>query len=407
MAGCRPPEGVEQMLQGCAAICSSKRLLDTLPGIIERISPKPAVIPITPLSGMLQGISEYLERGNVGVLASGDPLFFGIGRRLLSAFGKDHLEFHPALSSVQLACAKLRISWDNAAVMSLHGRKEGQAAGRILSARKTILFTDKRNSPDMVAGQLLEVLKRAGDAETGRFIRIHVAENLLCPGERIRSMSAREAAAASFSPLNIMIVEIDEKVPLPSRGTGLMEDEIRHLRGLITKNEIRAIVLHKLRLEPGSIVWDIGAGSGSVSIEAARLYQEITSYAVEADEQQQQIIRENISALRLFNVVPACGKAPEILESLPAPHRVFIGGSRGRLQEIIECCAERLVPGGIIVANAILEKTARNAPLFMEKAGLRVDTAAVSVTRKKGSAGPETELNRISIIKGTKRGMSS
>ena len=355
---------------------------------------------------MVQGLQGHLEKGNCAVLASGDPLFFGIGRRLLALFDSKKIEFFPSLSAVQLACARFKIPWDDARIVSLHGRKDDLVFSRILSSRKSIIFTDGFNTPDSVAARLLELMKNAGARELLGHVRIHVAEELDCPAEHLNSLGLEEAASRKFSPLNIMIIEIREDM-LPSRGTGLMEKEICHLRGLITKDEIRAVTLHRLRLKPGTILWDIGAGSGSVSLEAARLYPDITSFAVETNPDQQRIIRENIKRFRLFNVIPIDGAAPEVVHRLPPPQRVFIGGSGGRLKEIIKDCAERMAPGGIMVANAILEQTCRDAPVFMAEEGLTVDTARISVARGSESETPPVELNTITIIRGIKEGAHS
>ncbi len=406
MQGCLVRRDLEDLLSGCSAVCSSSRLLDVSSKVIEGLFPAPDIIPITPLSEMVQGLQEHLEKGNCAVLASGDPLFFGIGRKLLTLFNSEKIEFYPSLSAVQLACARFKIPWDDARIISLHGRKDDLVFSRILSSRKSIIFTDGFNMPDSVAARLLGLMKNAGARELLGHVRIHVAEELDCPAEQLNSLGLEEAASRKFSPLNIMIVEIHDDM-LPSRGTGLMEKEISHLRGLITKDEIRAVTLHRLRLKPGTILWDIGAGSGSVSLEATRLYPDITSFAVERNPEQQRIIRENIKRFRLFNVIPIDGAAPEVLHTLPPPQRVFIGGSGGRLKEIIKDCAERMAPGGIMVANAILEQTCRDAPVFMAKEGLTVDTARISVARGSGGETPPVELNTITIIRGIKEGAHS
>ncbi len=402
ISGCKAPDRFEELISGSVAICSSRRLIQALSTHINSLSPQPAFIPITPLSDMVEKLRGFLSTGDCVVLASGDPLFFGIGKRLLSIFGKERLQFYPALSAVQIACARLKIPWDDAQIISLHGRKGESACGLILSRPRSIIFTDGRNSPDAIAKNLLQALERIGDTSISKDLEIHVAERLECPEERLLTMRLEEAAQTDFSPLNIMVVEIGRPALPHTRGIGLMEDEISHLRGLITKDEIRAVTLHKLRLSPGIVFWDVGAGSGSLSLEASRLYPDLTSFAVEMDEKLQKVIRENIRRLRLFNVVPVDGKAPEILETLPLPHRVFIGGSKGQLEPIIAHCAKALAPGGILVANAVLERTAQDAPRLMKEAGLMVDMSRISVTRHPGSKDKETKLNEITIIRGIK-----
>ena len=404
VSGCKAPPGLATLLQGCVAVCSSKRLAEALSQEIAAVSPAPAIMAITPLEKMLNGLDEHLERGDCAVLASGDPLFFGIGKRLIKRYGSQSIRFFPALSSMQLACARLGIPWDDVRVFSLHGRRDEAVFGQILSQPKSILFTDGINTPAAIAGKLISLLERAEALESiHHHIRVHVAENLECPGEHIHSLTLRKTAAGSFSPLNIMILEIDAPLAPCSMGLGLTENEIMHLRGMITKDEIRAVVLHKLMPEPGNVLWDIGAGSGSVGLEAARLWPDLTCYAVEADPEQQHVIRENIKKFGLFNVIPVDGTAPRALEGLPQPDMVFIGGSKGQLREIINFCAHAIPPGGIIVANAILETTARNAPLFMENAGLSVDSCSISVTRRQGAGGIDEKLNKITVTRGIRR----
>ncbi len=404
ISGCRAPSNLKQLLSGCVAICSSSRLKEALATEIKALDPQPAIIPITPLGDMFEGLEKHLEKGHCAVFASGDPMFFGIGKRLIKRFGPERVQIFPALSAMQLACARLGLCWDDAQVLSLHGRRDETIYPLMLSSPKSIIFTDGRNSPDVICKKLMELLHGAGDKEATSSIIVHVAEELECPGERIRSMDLLQASLETFSPLNIMILEVKDADLLPSKGIGLNEQEIYHLRGMITKDEIRAVTLHRLRIAPGQVLWDIGAGSGSVGLEAARLYPDLTCYAIEMDRQQQGVIRQNIEKFRLFNLIPIKGVAPDVLIGLPPPNRVFVGGSRGRLEEIIGYCARAILPGGIIVVNAILEKTSQDAPSFMKHAGLEVDMVHVSVTRD--GKRHRTHLNPITIIRGMKKGVT-
>ncbi len=402
--GCRLPRDIGRLLEGCTTVFSSSRLKEVLegqPGILPSVL---RILPITPVDAMIGEIRRLQAVEGCAVLASGDPLFFGIGRRLISALGKEKLEFHPAISAIQAACARLGIPWDDAQIISLHGRKGSHALAGILRHPKSIILTDSKNSPDSIARRLLEILEEAKARDFQDAIRIHVAEDLDCPGERVRSMDLAQAAAETFSPLNITVIETPCSRRMQGRGIGMSEQEIGHLRGLITKDEIRAVVLHKLRLAQGILLWDIGAGSGSISLEAARLFPDITAFAVERDGEMQAIIRGNIRKFGLFNIVPVDGEAPGILNSLPAPERVFIGGSGGKLAPVIAHCARVLPPWGIMVATAILDSTARDAPALMHDAGLKVDISRIAVVRRRYPGGNEHKLNEITIIRGIKMG---
>jgi precorrin-6Y C5,15-methyltransferase (decarboxylating) len=185
---------------------------------------------------------------------------------------------------------------------------------------------------------------------------------------------------------------------------GLKEDEISHSRGLITKDEVRAVSIHKLRLPRKGIFWDIGAGSGSVSVESARLFPLLKVYAVEKNEEQTANIGKNIDRFRLSNVAVISGMAPDILKDLPPPDRVFIGGSSGRLSGIIGCIAERMLKG-VIVLNATTLETLNEATLLLEKYGLDPEVSQVSVSRSKIVGGQRhmAALNPIFIITGEKK----
>ncbi|MBI4679801.1 MAG: precorrin-6Y C5,15-methyltransferase (decarboxylating) subunit CbiT [Nitrospirae bacterium] len=184
---------------------------------------------------------------------------------------------------------------------------------------------------------------------------------------------------------------------------GLKEDEIAHSRGLITKDEIRAIAIHKLRLPQNGVLWDIGAGSGSISIEAARLCPSLKIFAIEKDGKQVSNIKKNKIRFNTANVLAIKGEAPAALKKLPAPDRVFIGGSGGRLGRIINFIAK--FPVGIIIINAVTIKTLNEAVKGLESKGFktRVSEAAVSRSRIVGGKMHMSALNPIFIITGEKR----
>lgn len=401
LAGGHPDPGLLRIIAECRAIAGSRRLFDTVMEALDQRQKGIRHIPITPLDEMIRAVRKEAGRGPCAVLASGDPLFYGIGKRLIEALGRERLIFHPALSSVQLACSRLGISWHDAQIITLHGR-DGRAAGfRILTSPLSIIFTDRTNSPNALATRLLDHLSALGHDELAGRIRVHVAEELGWPDERIGTYRLDEAASQGFSPLNIAIFRIPAGFLAKNRGLGLKEKEIGHLRGLITKDEIRAVTLHRLMPESrpeGLIFWDVGAGSGSVGLEMSRLYPTTCTYAVERSKELIEVVRENCRRLGILNVYPVLGEAPEALAALPSPDRVFIGGSGGRLAQIIEACSRRLRPGGVLVANAILKETASEAPGLMKEAGLRVDVVRIAADRM-GSG----RLNPITIIRGVKR----
>ncbi len=381
------------LLRRCKALVVSRRHRPLVGDL-----PLP-LIDIAPVDAMLARLEEALTTGDVAVLASGDPLFFGIGRTLIDRFGAGRITVHPALSAVQLACARFRLPWDDLTLMSLHGRTGAHLPGRLLRHAKVMLFTDGRTSPDRVAEDILAALTGCGDQERIGAIRIRVAENLGLADERLTSGSLAEIASGTFGPLNMMLIEQPDRPASPPFGLG--EDEIVHSRGLITKDEVRAATLHRLRLPAEGVFWDIGGGSGSVSVEAARLCPDLAIHTIEKKPEEQANIRANIRRHSAYSIQLVDGEAPEALAGLPAPDRVFIGGSGGRLEAIIEAAAARLADSGRIVVNAVLDRTETTALACLTRLGLRVTASTLAVTRRNAD-GASHPLNPITLITGDK-----
>ncbi len=385
----------QNILAGCLLIVATPRLRC----MVARF---PAhFCEITPLAGALKSIHTTLAKGNVAVLASGDPLFFGIGRRLIADFKSENIEFLPATSSVQRACALFHLPWDDAKITSLHGRKVEHLPGLLLCHSKHLVLTDGVNSPDRIAKQILEYLSFIGETSLPADIEMLVAEDIGLPGEKVFRGSLSKALTHKFSPLNIVCLLIPDCPSLPFFHLGLTENDLHHSRGLITKNEVRAASLHALRLPPRGIFWDIGAGSGSLSIEAARLNPHLTIYAIEQKEEELKNIKSNIVKFRCFNIIAVPGRAPEVLQTLPDPQRIFIGGSGGALPTIIPTAAIRLAKDGILVANGVAQKTLETAPKLMRSHGFNVHSSIIQVARCDTDGNIQT-FNPITIMTGTR-----
>jgi precorrin-6Y C5,15-methyltransferase (decarboxylating) len=179
---------------------------------------------------------------------------------------------------------------------------------------------------------------------------------------------------------------------------GLAESEISHSRGLITKSEVRAAVIHRLCLPETGIFWDVGAGSGSISLEVSRLYKGLNVFAVEKEEEQLANIQANMSRYRSDNVRIIAGEAPEILHRLPPPDSVFVGGSGGRLEEILSFLSTAVKDTTRIVITAVLEETARLAPEILHRYDFNVDISLIQVTRFSYPEKSGTPFNPIHII---------
>lgn len=386
-----------EIISGCSAIVISARMQEQIAAVLSDFSTK-TIIAISPLADALEQVQAQLQHGDVAVIASGDPMFFGIGRRLIEDFGRERLVVHPALSSIQHAFAKFRVNWDDTAVLSLHGRSQSNFVGKLLANNKTVLLTDAAMRPEVIADRLIDFLE-----EDSHVFTVYVAENIGMDGERFVSGTLKEIAAEEFGSLCCMILiknvpKLEELPPL-----GLTEEDVIHSRGLITKREVRAAVLHALGIPNNGILWDVGAGSGSIGLEAARLCPDILVYSVEKSEEQHQNIAANKRKYDILNLKLIKGAAPGKLYGLPRPDRVFIGGNGGNLEEIIHLCSEQLQRGGRLVATAVIDSTYKEAPEYMLKCGLEVEMSRIEVTRISYPEKSEKAFNPITIIVGHKR----
>jgi precorrin-6Y C5,15-methyltransferase (decarboxylating) len=286
------------------------------------------------------------------ILASGDPLFYGVARYLCDKLGKDRFEVVPHVSSMQLAFARVKESWEEAFLTNLANHPLEQVVERIRTATKVGLFTTEQHPPAAVAKALL-------DRKVDYFFA-YVCENLGSPDERVTQGELKEIARDEFSPLNVMILVRKPDVPdRPTDAIGrrlfgnaddvFLQSKPKH--GLLTPSEVRAMALAELDLGPTSIVWDIGAGSGSVSIEAAQISSGGTVYAIEMDAEDYQLILANAERFGVQNLVAIHGRAPDAWANLPSPDCIFVGGSGREVSRIVDAALSRLRPGGRLVAN--------------------------------------------------------
>jgi precorrin-6Y C5,15-methyltransferase (decarboxylating) len=326
----------------------------------------------------LEHIAEAANENSVCVVASGDPMFFGVGAAVIQRLGAEHVEVLPHPSSMQLAFARVGTKWDDAAFISLHGRSRAGFLTRLRSCAKAGVLTDPQNTPARLAAAMLDC------GETGW--RAWVCENLTGPDERVRTFSITELAdRADIGPLNVLILMREDKAwRVPPSIPFIHEDEFAKRvpkKGLITKREVRLLSLAAMRITPDSVVWDIGAGSGSVSIEAAMLAPQGRVYAIEVDPEGVEICHENLRAHAIDNVRVIAGRAPEALADLETPDAVFVGGSRGSMDELVEVALERLQPGGRLVANAITLENSGEVYASLRKRGIVPEVTLLQISR--------------------------
>lgn len=293
------------------------------------------------------------------VLVSGDPLFFGLGRLLLQEFPPEHLTFHPHLSAVQLAFNRIKIPWQDAQIISAHGRSLEELTQVLQQGgAKIAVLTDPTHTPAAIARLILAL-----DLPTA--YQFWVCENLGGPEERVQVFPPEAVVCQTFAPLNLVVLLRQTPTPtdpLPLQTLprlGIPDGAFLSFSdrpGLITKREVRILALGELGLKPGQVIWDIGAGTGSVAIEIARLVPDATIYAIEKTAVGTHLIRQNQQRFQVPNLIPVHGSAPDSLQDLPQPDRVFIGGSGGQLLPILETCQIRTVASArLVIALATLE----------------------------------------------------
>lgn len=346
------------------------------------------------VEGWLDEVTRAAEAQPVAVLASGDPGFHGIAARVVRRLGPERVSIIPNITTVQHAFALLKLPWDRARIISLHGR----AAHRLFSAAchhdLIAVYTDPANTPDRLASLLLE------RGQTGW--RMMVAEDLGAPNERVGAYSLAEAACAEFSDLNLVVLERTER-PQPLT-LGTPDQAFVHSRGLITKAEVRSVVMGKLALEPGHTMWDLGSGCGSVGLEASRLLHRGRVIAVEKNPERVEQIKANRARFGAANLEVVAGELPDALQGLDAPDRVFIGGAGPALAATVRASAEALSESGVLVVSAVRLDSVQAARQALAVAGLVVDLIQVQVSRGTQLAGDLflQALNPVWIIRGKK-----
>lgn len=286
------------------------------------------------------------------VLMAGDPLFFGAARFLCDRLGQERFEVVPHVSSMQLAFARVKQSWDEAYLANVATQGLDRVVEQIRTVEKAGLFTSEELPPSAVARELL--------ARRIDYFAVYVCENLGSPDERVTRGSLAEVAEQEFSPLNVLIlVRQPDRPDQPSqcrrrRLFGNPDEaflQSRPKRGLVTPAEVRSIALAEMCLATDSLVWDVGAGSGAVAIEAAQIASQGVVYAIERDVEDCQLIAANAEAFGVRNLKPVLGKAPEAWADLPDPDAIFVGGAGRQVGGIVEAAFARLRPGGQLVAT--------------------------------------------------------
>ena len=321
-------------------------------------------------------ISSSIEKKTV-ILASGDPLFCGIGAMLKNING---LKIIPAVTAFQEFFSRIKEPWNDFSFFTLHGKKETPDFRNILASPKALIYCDNKNTASIIADKLIAFCPSAKNRPAA------AAENLGLKNESVIRGTLASIAKKQFSGLSMLLLFQDNtKISDDGIFLGLPDSEFHVENRLITHPEIRAICLSKLRLGSG-VLWDVGAGSGSVSLEACGLCDGLHAFAIEQYAERCRQIKANLTKHGQESKVTVInGLAPEAFEGLPRPRAVFAGGGGRNTADILAAAYKELLPGGRIVVPAVLLETrATLTNIFKDEF---IEALSISVSRSEELAG--------------------
>jgi len=325
-------------------------------------------LELPPLSRMPEVMAE-LDRqieASIAVLASGDPLHYGIGKWFSRHYPSGRLKFYPAVSSIQAACHAVGIALQDTEVLSLHGRPLERIRTKLKRNQTLVVLTDKYSTPQVLARECL-----AAGLEESQLI---VCEAMGYTHQQINRFDARELAVAErdFDPLHVTVIQ--------ARGIGGVLPDFPGIpdenfitgqepgKGMITKKEVRLNILTYLQPANDDVIWDIGSGCGSVAVELAYWNERCRVFAIEHHPDRLACLQANRQRFGVVsNLQIEAGSAPEALESLPAPNKIFIGGSDGKLAELLTLGWSLLPRGGIMAASTVTETSRHQLISFLEQ----------------------------------------
>ena len=303
------------------------------------------------------------------VLLSGDAGFYSAAAGLVPMLEGEKIPFEvfPGVSSLQAFAARLHQNWQGWSLYSAHGR-DCDPVTAVCQGRPAFFLT----GGTLGSAELCGLLTRAGLGE----LRVDIGENLLCEGEGLYTGTAAECAQLSFGPLSVLLVQPAPRPP--RRAPGIPDEEFLRDKVPMTKQEVRAAILAKLAAAPDDVCWDVGAGTGSVSVELALQCREV--WALEREERALALAEENRKKFGAWNLHIKAGEAPGSLKDLPAPDKVFIGGSGGNLREIVSAVSAAN-PKARVCISAIALETLHTALAVLEELGYEAEVSQISVSR--------------------------
>jgi precorrin-6Y C5,15-methyltransferase (decarboxylating) len=348
--------------------------------------------PFSELGSLLD--TQQLKR--VVVLASGDALYFGVGKYLTRIVGSNHLIFYPNISSVQASFHALGLPWQDAKVVSVHGRPLNSLRRHLANGRLIACLTDAKSNPVAIAREL--------QAQGFAGSRIWVCEAMGSPQQRLGEFAVAELANSKsvFHELNVCVIQLSGKQTLlpsfPGIADHLFSTGAEPGFGMISKREVRLTILSLMQPTPGEVAWDIGAGCGSVSVEWARWNETGHIYAIENDAARIEHIKINSERFGTdHNLSVIETSAPAGCDGLPDPDCIFIGGSRG-LDEMLEYAWQRLRAGGKLVASAVTDASRQALAEFIPgKHGL--EQIDIQVSKNLPQSSESRTLKPVLVVK--------
>lgn len=360
-------EGIEA-LNNCQLLIGSKRVLETLESFKKKI------FATTSNEEIISCIKGHKECEHIVVAFSGDIGFFSGAKRLRPYLMEYEVKSISGLSSPVYFLGKLGVSWEDTALVSLHGR-DNNLIKAVREHEKVFALLGGVHTVHSVCKTLLE---------HELLVHIYVGENLSYSYENIRHGTPKELLSMEFDTMAVMYIENKQPLSVCEKVTYGIEDEA-FIRGKtpMTKSEVRSISLSKLQLTKESIIYDVGAGTGSVAIEAALLAKEGLVYAIEKKEDAVSLIQRNQEKFKVTNMKIIQGEAPKILEQLPPPTHVFIGGTSGALGEILSVIFKKNPQARIVINLISLESIGETMKVLKEISITDLDIVQATIAKGK------------------------
>ncbi len=359
----------KQALEQVDCVIASERFLQLIKA--KKTSPMGSV------SSLLEALPNWLERESLGIVVSGDPLLYSLCRTIMTCYPDLPIQVIPGIGSLQLLGAAFGLTMEDAAILSMHGREctAGKIACTVAEHSVTFFFCSQSQGPKEIAAALLAY----GLEETELF----VGANLTYPEQVLRHGTPAEW----FDQENpsLCVAAVKNASPKPVMRPALLPDSA-FLRNAspMTKEEVRAVILSKLRLQPDAVVWDLGAGTGSISIECARMCPFGSVYAVEYKETALEILEKNKAYFQTEHLTIIPGRAEEQIKLLPVPDCVFIGGSSGTMAQLVGFICTLPKKVRLVVSAVTLETQAELYSLLKDLPRFEVIQIAVSCGKQVG-----------------------